>query len=54
MSLDQIRKEYVLFYDVKLAIFNLFIFSEMIKQWRLHTCKIPMTTEAANLKLRRV
>ena len=23
-------------------------------QWRLYTCKIPMTTEAANLKLRRV
>ena len=29
-------------------------FLKGLKQWRLHTCNLPMTTAAANLKLRRV
>jgi len=31
---------------------HIWSFSKRLKQWRLHTYKISMTTEAANLKLR--
>ena len=31
---------------------HIWSFLKWFKQWRLHACKIPMTTEAANLKLR--
>ena len=30
---------------------HIWSFLKWFKQWRLHACKIPMTTEAANLKL---
>ena len=35
-------------------ISHIWSFLKWLKQWSLYTCKIPMTTEAANLKLRRV